>query len=72
MRWGPHPASNQRYGLKSYRAIAEIVGMSISFCREAALTFRSNLLEMETVRRTRTRKGRRLLNEKREKKSDLS
>lgn len=40
MRWGPHPTHNQRYGLKPYKAIAEIVGMSISFCREASMAYR--------------------------------
>jgi len=58
--------------VKSYRAIAEIVGMSISFCRTAALAFRQNLLEMETQRRSMTRKGHRLLKAKAEKKTDLS
>lgn len=46
--------------------------MSIAFCREAALAFRQNLLEMETLQRTMTRKALRLLKEKKEKKSDLS
>jgi len=56
----------------SYKAISEIVGMSVSFCREAALAYRKSLGEDPLKHKAKTRKGLRLLKEKMEKKTDLN